>query len=1188
MEQTLDPAPSTQSTAVLPSRLAHLRQTAVIIGQRILFNGIVLLAIVFLVHIAFNAATATGQGQPLLTAIGQAITQAIDHLGRLFSGDLGLSLQGTVARGRQLPVIEALPLAVSRSSGLLGVTFLLSIVIGVPLGVIAAIRRHKRGSLWILILSFIGISTPSFFAALGLQIAAIQYTRTVGQSLLPVGGFGWDKHLILPMLVLSARPVAQITRITFVALSDILNQDYVRVARSKGLRSSTILLVHALKNAAVPILTTIAVSLRFSLSSLPVVEIYFGWGGMGEVLLRAMFLRDTDMTVALLLALGLIFITINLLLEASYAIIDPRLREAPAYTEQGGDKVNLWDALQSIGNEIGRFLIENPISAWLRARISPTEAEEESPFRHALQKDKELVTAELTAEKAPGTRWGAWRQGTLQNLPLMLGSLIVITLIVMMLFGPRLAPYSPNTTQQVAMIDGTIQVPPFAPSNLHPWGTDPLGRDMLSLVLAGAQQTLILAFTVVLVRLLIGFILGVLAGWFRDSWLDRLIMGIVQAMAVFPTLLMAALLIFAFNIQAGMRTFIIALSIVGWSEVMQLMRSEVIKIRPLPFIESAVAVGQRTSRLILFHVLPNLAPALIAVAAVEVGAVLLILGELGFIGIFINGGAGSGAAAFGLFSNVPEWGSLLSNIRGWTRSYPWTGFYPMAAFFIAILGFNLLSEGLRRLVEEVGLVINRLFNRYTVTAGIALMAFFIWARTNTGAIADYRLQADTFASLGAETKLASLTAPELQGRALGSSELQETAVYIRDEFQQIGLQAGGQSMTYFQEDTRAYFALDREPSLQLEDGGGDLEFGQDYAVFPAISRNEGRASGRVRLLALGPGKSVTELDYSQDIVLLFDRDNLPRLQDMACQGVLIIAKDLSDMKRHYTHSAAEPGTGCGENTPVFWVSDRVANRLLQSNDLTVQQLSELVEDIAADEWLDMVTETTATLEISGHVENVNINNVIGHLPGTLDALDGNLILVAVQYDAPPVTLGQPYEGANDNASGIAVMLETIRTIQNSGYQPYKTFLFVAYSGEGMPDQSAAPDPRSFLEARNGFDLFDIEAVVYVRGLAGGGDEIGIWGEETSRLAKLMETASHLVNQQTVRQDGSPTMNIFGPGLRATAVDSDIPQVGFSRRGWERNARLSGDTMTFISAENMENSGRALSLGLMILGRERTY
>lgn len=102
-------------------------------------------------------------------------------------------------------------------------------------------------------------------------------TEAFGQTVVPVGGFGWDKHLVLPVLVLAARPVAQLTRVTFVAISDILDQDFVRVAEGKGLRRFQVLTGHILRNAAIPILTTMAISLRLVLSGLPVVETYFGW-----------------------------------------------------------------------------------------------------------------------------------------------------------------------------------------------------------------------------------------------------------------------------------------------------------------------------------------------------------------------------------------------------------------------------------------------------------------------------------------------------------------------------------------------------------------------------------------------------------------------------------------------------------------------------------------------------------------------------------------------------------------------------------------------------------------------------------------------------------------------------------------------------------------------------------------------
>ena len=147
-----------------------------------------------------------------------------------------------------------------------------------------------------------------------------------------------------------------------------------------------------------------------------------------------------------------------------------------------------------------------------------------------------------------------------------------------------------------------------------------------------------------------------------------------------------------------MSVFVVALCFVGWGEVMQFVRGQVMAIRPKAYIESAVAVGLRTPRILLSHVLPNLLPALIALAALEMSAVLMLLGELGFVGIFIGGGAFAELDVAGApyhYSDVPEWGALLSNVRLYSRSYPWTAFYPALAFFVAILGFNLFGEGLR-------------------------------------------------------------------------------------------------------------------------------------------------------------------------------------------------------------------------------------------------------------------------------------------------------------------------------------------------------------------------------------------------------------------------------------------------------------------------------------------------------------
>ncbi len=724
------------------------------------------------------------------------------------------------------------------------------------------------------------------------------------------------------------------------------------------------------------------------------------------------------------------------------------------------------------------------------------------------------------------------------------------------------------------------------PAQLHPWGTDPIGRDMLSLVVSGAQQTLIMAFAVVLLRMLLGFVLGLLAGWYHGSWLDRMIVGATQALAVFPTLLLAALLIFAIGFETGMRAFILALALVGWGEIVQFVRAEVASIRPKPFIDSAIAVGQRTSRLFLIHILPNLAPALISLAALELGAVLLILGELGFIGIFLQGGAGTD---FGLYAQVPEWGSLLSNIRNWTRSYPWTGFYPAMAFFLAVLGFNLLGEGLRRLIEAVGLVVNRLFNYYTLAFVVLLAAGYFWLRTNSGELVFYRQQATEFSGSQAMAHIESLTSPELDGRALGSPGLQAAAEYIRDQFKALGLQPAGEASTYFQSGRRSYLALEGEPVFQMEDGGAELEYLQDYAVYPGLVRNTGQTRGQVHLLVMGEDTTAAGLDLAEDIVLVLSEADLPRLAGVQCQGVLVLAPDLLVLKRRLTLSPAAAGVeSCGQGTPVLWVSDKVVNRLLQG---TGRVLSGLGADIELPDPQALVllpTGIPVTIDVQGSVrEYVPVVNVIGQLPGSSAALDSEMILVAAQYDAPPMDNTGLYPGANDNASGVAAMLEAIRALRDSEYQPFRTFLFVAYSGEGLPDLAAAPAVETYLEARTGFDTaFDVQGVIYLRGLAAGSENtLAVWARENTDLSKLLSTAANLSGMETERVDGSPSMNIFAPDSQEMELATPFPLVGLSRQGWERSARLAGDSQTFMSPDDLEASGEALSLGLMILGRE---
>jgi ABC-type dipeptide/oligopeptide/nickel transport system permease component len=143
-----------------------------------------------------------------------------------------------------------------------------------------------------------------------------------------MAGHGWDfQHLILPVLVLMERPLAYLTRSTNLGLSQVMKENYIITAYSKGLSKRYTVNVHAILNMIVPALTAVGVSLRYSLSSLPVVEVFFAWPGMGLRMLEAINGRQTTLVVSLALAMGLTFLIINLVLDVAYRIVDPRLRD---------------------------------------------------------------------------------------------------------------------------------------------------------------------------------------------------------------------------------------------------------------------------------------------------------------------------------------------------------------------------------------------------------------------------------------------------------------------------------------------------------------------------------------------------------------------------------------------------------------------------------------------------------------------------------------------------------------------------------------------------------------------------------------------------------------------------------------------------------------------------------------------
>ena len=298
------------------------------IGRRLAFIASVCVMIIFSIYLGMGMAVNSVAREPNY-AVGrfgiQAWSSTRAYIENLFKGDLGVvkhELLGTI------PVWDLLKDVYSKSMGLLITALLVSAIIGLLIGISAALIKNKQVVWALLIITIVGVSTPSFFASLLLQQGELRYLNTFGTPLVKMAGFGWDfEHMLMPVLVLMARPLAYITRATFIALDRVLEENYIRTAYSKGLNQRWVIGIHALKNIAISILTAIGVSLRFSLSTLPVVELFFAWPGLGLRLLEFIGTRQTLAVVTLALALGLTILLVNLLLDITYQTIDPRLRE---------------------------------------------------------------------------------------------------------------------------------------------------------------------------------------------------------------------------------------------------------------------------------------------------------------------------------------------------------------------------------------------------------------------------------------------------------------------------------------------------------------------------------------------------------------------------------------------------------------------------------------------------------------------------------------------------------------------------------------------------------------------------------------------------------------------------------------------------------------------------------------------
>ncbi|AHF80982.1 Dipeptide transport system permease protein DppC [Thermococcus paralvinellae] len=260
----------------------------------------------------------------------------------------------------------------------------------------------------------------------------------------------------------------------------------------------------------------------------------------------------------------------------------------------------------------------------------------------------------------------------------ILGLSIIIALVLIAILAPILAPYP-----EQALGEPNLKERLQPPSWKHPFGTDHLGRDVLSRVIYGTRTSLIIGFSVVALALLIGVPLGLIAGYFGGK-VDLAVMRITDIFLAFPPLLLALLI--ATTLGRGMVNAILALAISWWPWYTRLARGMAISVKERPYVEAAKAMGIADWKIMLRHILPNSISPVIVQATMDMGSAILEAAALSFLGL-------------GVQPPTPDWGLMVSEGKDYFLNYWWYPVFPGLAIFITVIAFNLLGDAVREVID---------------------------------------------------------------------------------------------------------------------------------------------------------------------------------------------------------------------------------------------------------------------------------------------------------------------------------------------------------------------------------------------------------------------------------------------------------------------------------------------------------
>ncbi|MFG2971826.1 ABC transporter permease [Streptomyces sp. NPDC048331] len=291
----------------------------------------------------------------------------------------------------------------------------------------------------------------------------------------------------------------------------------------------------------------------------------------------------------------------------------------------------------------------------------------------AIGDENPVSSASAPAEPRPKqlSQWGEIRHRFVQNKLAVVGLVIITLLFLTAIFGEMLAPFDPGAQD----LENTLS----SPDGTHWMGTDALGRDMFSRLIAGTRVAMFVGLASIFFAVLIGVALGAIAGYFA-GFADTLVMRVADVFLAFPLMIGAVVIILVTG--RGITPVIISLAIFSWATVSRLLRSSILSVREMDYVHAAKALGASGWRIVRTHILPNSMTAVLVYATFNVGTTIVGVAALSFLGA-------------GVPVDVPEWGNMLAAGQGFIGVNDYLWYFPSLFVVITVLGFAFVGDGLR-------------------------------------------------------------------------------------------------------------------------------------------------------------------------------------------------------------------------------------------------------------------------------------------------------------------------------------------------------------------------------------------------------------------------------------------------------------------------------------------------------------